>query len=88
MRWRFSTWLALSAVITGGLLADNMRVARAAGAELASIHTPSGTTIKAGIGFGTALAISISWSVHKSILWAVVHGFFSWLYVIYYALTR
>ena len=49
MRWRFSTWLVLSAVITGGLLADDMRVARAAGAELASIHTPSGTTIKAEI---------------------------------------
>ena len=46
------------------------------------------TTIKAGVGFGTALAISISWSVHKSILWAIVHGFFSWFYVIYYALTR
>jgi len=43
---------------------------------------------KAGIGFGTALAIAISWSLHKSILWAIVHGFFGWLYVIYYALTR
>lgn len=49
MRWRFSTWLVLSAVITGGLLADDMQVASAAGAELASIHTPSGTTIKAEI---------------------------------------
>jgi hypothetical protein len=46
------------------------------------------TTIKAGIGFGTALAISISWSVHQSILWAVVHGFFSWFYVAYYAIIR
>ncbi len=43
---------------------------------------------KAGIGFGTALAIAISWSLHKSILWAIVHGFFGWLYVIYYAFTR
>jgi hypothetical protein len=42
----------------------------------------------AGIGFGTALAITISWSTHKSILWAIIHGLFSWLYVIYYALTR
>ena len=49
MRWRFSRWLAFSAVITGGLLAGDMRVARAAGAELVSIHTPSGTTIKAEI---------------------------------------
>ena len=42
----------------------------------------------AGIGFGCALAIAISWSLHKSILWAMFHGVFSWLYVIYYAITR
>ena len=46
------------------------------------------TTIKAGIGFGTALAITISWGVNKSILWAIVHGFLSWIYVLYYALLR
>ncbi|HZK78164.1 MAG TPA: hypothetical protein VFC35_04590 [Gemmatimonadaceae bacterium] len=44
--------------------------------------------VKTGIGFGTALAITISWSVNHSILWAIVHGVFSWLYVIYYALKR
>lgn len=44
--------------------------------------------VKSGVGFGSALAIAISWSVHKSILWACIHGVFSWLYVIYYALTR
>jgi hypothetical protein len=43
---------------------------------------------KAGVSFGSALAIAISWSVHHSILWAIVQGFFSWLYVLYYALTR
>ena len=43
---------------------------------------------KSGIGFGTALAITISWSQSHSILWAIIHGFFSWLYVIYYAVTR
>ncbi len=43
---------------------------------------------RAGVGFGSALAIAISWSLHKSIIWAVIHGFFSWLYVLYYALTR
>ena len=41
---------------------------------------------KIGVGFGTALAITISWSANKSILWAIVHGIFSWFYVIYYAL--
>jgi hypothetical protein len=41
-----------------------------------------------GISFGSALAIAISWSQHQSILWAIVHGVFSWLYVIYHAITR
>ena len=43
---------------------------------------------KHGITFGSALAIAISWSQHQSIIWAVIHGFFSWFYVIYYAITR
>ncbi len=42
-------------------------------------------TAKAGIGFGTALAISISYTANESILWAIVHGFLSWLFVIYAA---
>jgi hypothetical protein len=44
--------------------------------------------VRAGVGFGSALAIAISWSVNHSILWAIIHGIFSWFYVIYYALTR
>jgi hypothetical protein len=43
---------------------------------------------RAGIGFGSALAIAISWSLHKSIFWAIVHGIFSWFYVIYFAIVR
>ena len=49
------------------------------------------TPASAGIGFlgfGSALAITISWSLHESILWAILHGFFSWFYVVYYAATR
>ena len=46
------------------------------------------STVKSGVTFGSALAIAISWSLHKSILWACIHGLFSWLYVIYYAATR
>jgi len=41
---------------------------------------------KVGVGFGTALAIAISWSANKSILWAIFHGLLSWVYVIYYAI--
>jgi hypothetical protein len=43
---------------------------------------------KSGITFGSALAIAISWSVNKSILWAILHGLFGWLYVLYYALVK
>lgn len=43
---------------------------------------------RSGVGFGSALAIAISWSLHKSVLWAIIQGFFSWFYVIYYLLTR
>ena len=43
---------------------------------------------RAGISFGSALAIAISWSVNQSIVWAVVHGFLGWIYVGWYALTR
>ena len=43
---------------------------------------------RAGIGFGTALAIAISWSANGSILWAIIHGILSWIYVIYYAMIR
>ena len=41
---------------------------------------------KYGIGFGSALAIAISYTTNKSILWAIIHGILGWLYVIYFAL--
>jgi hypothetical protein len=41
---------------------------------------------KAGVSFGSALAMVISYAANKSILWAIVHGFLSWLYVIYYVI--
>jgi hypothetical protein len=44
--------------------------------------------VRSGVTFGSAMAIAISWSVNKSILWAMVHGLFSWFYVIYYAVVR
>ena len=43
---------------------------------------------KTGVGMGSALAITISWSLHKSLFWAIVHGIFGWFYVIYFAITR
>jgi hypothetical protein len=53
-----------------------------------TVRQRSAGVVKAGASFGTALAIVISWSEHHSILWAIVQGFFSWLYVLYYAITR
>lgn len=41
-----------------------------------------------GIGFGVILAIVISWTVNKSLLWAIIHGIFGWFYVIYYLLLQ
>jgi hypothetical protein len=35
---------------------------------------------------GVSLSISISWSLYKSIGWAIFHGVWSWFYVIYYAI--
>jgi hypothetical protein len=55
---------------------------------MANMHMDSGQVVKTGISFGSALAISISWSANKSILWAIVHGLLSWFYVLYFALTR
>ena len=47
-----------------------------------------GGAAKAGIGLGSAIAVAVSWSINKSLVWAIVHGVLGWLYVIYYALTR
>ncbi len=48
----------------------------------------SAQVARAGVSFGSALAIAISWSEHHSIIWAIIHGIFSWLYVLWFALTR
>ena len=44
--------------------------------------------VKSGVGFGSALAIAISYTTHQSVLWAIIHGIFSWFYVVYFVLTR
>ncbi|RYD25411.1 MAG: hypothetical protein EOP86_27360 [Verrucomicrobiaceae bacterium] len=43
---------------------------------------------QSGITLGAALAIVCSWQRNRSILWAIPAGVFSWIYVIYFALTR
>jgi hypothetical protein len=56
--------------------------------EIKDAMNRSAEATKVGIGFGTALAITISWSANHSILWAIIDGIFSWLYVIYYWLRH
>jgi len=34
-------------------------------------------------GFGSALAMILSYAKSSSILWAILHGIFSWFYIIY-----
>lgn len=41
-----------------------------------------------GVGLGTIIAVVISWSRNKSILWAIVHGILGWLYVIYALIVK
>jgi hypothetical protein len=41
-----------------------------------------------GLTLGMALAMILSFSRNDSILWAILHGILSWIYVVYYALTR
>jgi hypothetical protein len=40
------------------------------------------------IHIGTVIAVLLSWSVNKSILWCLLHGLFGWLYVIYHAIVH
>lgn len=37
-----------------------------------------------GIGLGSVIAVVISWSVNHSVVWAIIHGFLGWIYVVYY----
>ena len=46
------------------------------------------TAISGGIGLGSVLAVVVSWERNKSVLFAFLHGIFSWLYVLYFVLTR
>jgi hypothetical protein len=55
---------------------------------MANQQLRSGEVVRTGISLGSALAVTISWSLHKSLLWAIIHGILSWFYVIYYAVIR
>ena len=42
----------------------------------------------AGLGFGAALAMVMSWTANKAVLWALLHGLLGWIYVIYYIVVK
>lgn len=44
--------------------------------------------VKTGVTFGSALAMVISYTANKSILWAIFHGVLSWIYVVYAGLFK
>jgi hypothetical protein len=52
------------------------------------ISNQTGPVVQTGIGLGSAIAVVCSWQRNRSILWAIVAGILSWLYVVYFALTR
>lgn len=57
--------------------------------ELAAMD--SNKTGSAGIGcwgFGSVIAVTLSWSANHSILWMIVHGICSWFYVLYFAFLK
>ena len=53
---------------------------------MANNHAKS--SAKAGIGFGVALAMVISYASWYSIMWAVIHGLMGWGYVVYYIIVH
>jgi hypothetical protein len=46
------------------------------------------TVIQNGVGLGSVIAVVCSWQRNRSILWAILAGICTWLYVIYFAMTR
>ncbi|MCS3556195.1 MULTISPECIES: hypothetical protein [unclassified Sphingobacterium] len=49
------------------------------------------TTVKAitqsGVGLGSIIAVVTSWDRNRSLGYAILHGIFSWFYVIFFAIT-
>jgi len=47
-------------------------------------HSPGGIEIRGELRLGAGMAIS--YNTNQSVLWAIVHGIFSWIYVVYFVL--
>ena len=56
---------------------------------IAQMMTPQAQeAAQTGIGLGSVIAVVCSWHRNRSILWAILAGIFSWLYVLYFAMDR
>jgi hypothetical protein len=55
---------------------------------LADIASQNTIVTQSGLGLGSVLAVTFSWTRNRSILWAILAGIFSWIYVIYFAISR
>ena len=51
-------------------------------------NNPVVKCIENGMEMGAVLAMILSYSVNKSIIWAIIHSILSWVYVIYFAITQ
>lgn len=57
--------------------------------QLAQVTIQTGqAAAESGISLGSAIAVVCSWQRNRSILWAILAGILSWIYVVYFALTR
>ena len=55
---------------------------------LAHITNQAGQAVTLGTSLGAVIAVVCSWQRNRSILWAILAGILSWIYVIYFAATR
>lgn len=46
------------------------------------------SVVRDGVGLGSVIAVVCSWQRNRSILLAILAGLLSWLYVVYFAITR
>lgn len=46
------------------------------------------SVVRDGVSLGAVIAVVCSWQRNRSILWAILAGLLSWVYVVYFAITR
>ncbi len=46
------------------------------------------TVVKYGMGYGAVAAMILSYSANHSIIWMLIDGWLSWIYVVFFALIR